>query len=55
MFLGSRARPERKADNLTAIYKQTVQTMWYILNISQVCEVRPGKVAAGLKLLRTAP
>jgi hypothetical protein len=28
MFLGSKARPERKADNLTAIYEPIVLTMW---------------------------
>jgi hypothetical protein len=28
MFLGSKARPVRKADNLTAIYKPTVWTTW---------------------------
>jgi hypothetical protein len=28
MFLGSRARPVRRADNLTAIWEPTVYTMW---------------------------
>jgi hypothetical protein len=28
MFLGSKARLVRKADNLTAIYEPIVQTMW---------------------------
>jgi hypothetical protein len=28
MFLGSRARPARKADNLTAICEPIVYTMW---------------------------
>jgi hypothetical protein len=28
MFLGSKVRRVRKADYLTAIYEQIVQTMW---------------------------
>jgi hypothetical protein len=28
MFLGSKARLVRKADNLTTIYEPIVQTMW---------------------------
>jgi hypothetical protein len=28
MFLGSKVRPVRKADNLTAIYEPIVYTMW---------------------------
>jgi hypothetical protein len=28
MFLGSKARPTRKADNLTAICERIVQKMW---------------------------
>jgi hypothetical protein len=28
MFLGSKVRPVRGADNLTAIYEPTVYTMW---------------------------
>jgi hypothetical protein len=28
MFVGSRARPVRKADNLTATREPTVYTMW---------------------------
>jgi hypothetical protein len=28
MFLGSKVRLVRRADNLTAIYEQIVQTMW---------------------------
>jgi hypothetical protein len=28
MFLGSKVRPVRGADNLTAIYEQIVWTMW---------------------------
>jgi hypothetical protein len=30
MFLGSRARPVCKADNLIAIYEATIWTMWNI-------------------------
>jgi hypothetical protein len=28
MFLGTRVRPVRKADNLTAIYEPIVYTLW---------------------------
>jgi hypothetical protein len=28
MFLGSKVRPVRRADNLTVIYEPIVQTMW---------------------------
>jgi hypothetical protein len=45
MFLGSRARPVRKADNLTAICEPIVYTMWD-LNIS-----RPPRPITGIALL----
>jgi hypothetical protein len=42
MFLGSRARPERKAGNLTAICEPNVYTVWdpqhlTTLEVSTVC------------------
>jgi hypothetical protein len=48
MFLGSKVRPERKADNLTAIY-EPIARQCGILNISQ--PYRPPKPVTGTALL----
>jgi hypothetical protein len=34
MFLGSKVKPVRKADNLTAIFEPIVYTMWDILHLT---------------------
>jgi hypothetical protein len=34
LFLGSRGRSVRKADNITSICEPTVQTIWDLLNVN---------------------
>jgi hypothetical protein len=47
MFLGSKARPVLRADNLSAICESIVYKMW-ILNISQ--PYRPPRPVTGLEI-----
>jgi hypothetical protein len=52
MFLGSRARPVRRADNFTAICEQ-LSRQCDILNISQFH--RPSRLVMGMALLLLLP